>query len=227
MGTLATTPQPASTGPLGGSTGAKIDDAGEAVQRHSYGFFALIALCFLLPFVAVTCSGTELASLQGLDLAIGGEAEINEDVEQQMEDLGQGLGGEGTLETESASGEEFEMNAFALAALIAAAAGALLMFALKGRARNMAAILCAAVIVAGLILLRFDDQLKVEEQQGDFPGGEIPISLEYKFGYWLALLLAVIVGAVHVLALKDRPRPTPIGRSPEPPPPIGGPPPAP
>ena len=220
--TLATSPQPAGSSTTG-SAATKAGDAGEAIQKHSYGFFALIALCFLLPFVAVTCSGSELASLQGLDLAIGGEAEVNEEFEQQMEDIGQGFGGQGTVETETTtSDEKVDMNVFALAALIAAVAGAVLMFVLKGRARNLAAILCAVVILAGLILVRFDDQLKVEEQ-GDFPGGT-PITLEYKFGYWLALLLALIVGAIHILALRDKPGSNPIGRSPEPPPPVGGPP---
>ncbi|MGH2753657.1 MAG: hypothetical protein ACRDLB_04425 [Actinomycetota bacterium] len=189
----------------------QFDPAAEKVRRFSYGFWLLIILCFFLPFLSVTCSGTELITATGLDFVIGGEVEINEEFEEAFEDpFGTGETDLGTEPTEKDVPEEFESVAeddsvdpsvFAILALAGAIAGLVLAFAIRSGRRDMLLSVVALVIILSLIIFRFDVGIDTEGAAG--------LSVDYRYGYWLAMLLALVAGIAHYNAVRKQKRPPP------------------
>lgn len=147
--------------------------------------FVLGILCFLLPFIEVSCSGQKLASFTGLQLITGSE-------------LQSPMGGEP---------QKYGLEPFALISMLCFVAG--VVFALqvsKYVARNMVIISSASLISMFILKVRIDGAITKNS-------ASIPITVNYLSGYWLAcisgisglllgLYLLKIIPAIEISGIK-------------------------
>ena len=179
-----------------------VDKAAEGTRRVSPVMFAVIGLAFLLPFVTVKCSGQDLVSMKGLDLVTGAEPDINEEFEESFNDFGEGFevdGEETQVETEQfVESDENDPNIWAIIALGSAIAGLVVSLVLRLRARTLGATITAGLVFLALIILRFDLSGDLDEAQGI-------VTIDYRFGYWIALLLALVLLLAHGMELLRKP----------------------
>ena len=172
-------------------------------------------LAFVLPWVAVSCQGVDLATASGLDL-IQGKMTANPEASQQMASQMGGLGGDmgdvSVNENPAAKSPDLGMNFFAVGAAAVIVIGLLLTFmgGAKSAGRNA---LLTSLLAAGLVFgatWQFKEQLKAEsasDQQASsadnpFGGGEmagigadmIDAMIQYRLGFW-AVLGALVVAA--------------------------------
>ena len=155
------------------------------VRWLSPPLFAAAILCFLLPFVSVSCSGQgepiEAATSRGVDLVTGGDPRLNPD-------LVRAFGEEGFA-------PDLGPQPFAIAAVAAALAGLALALTPRRWAR-LAAGVAAIGGVASLLLLRSRVESQVAAQSGsDLPG--LGFIVRYEIGYWLALGFLAAATAVQ------------------------------
>jgi hypothetical protein len=149
----------------------------------------LVALCFALPFVAVSCDTPIRASAQytGADLVVGGAPTVSvaeRGAAQQDDEL---------------ADEPIDVQPAAVVALLAILAGILVAFLPGRRARvygGVAAVAATVVLLAvNQILVQRELSREVERELGsDLPagtsGGDF---VEARYGFWLALSLASAV----------------------------------
>jgi hypothetical protein len=144
--------------------------------RLSPALFALICVCFVLPFATVSCNGAE-TSFTGVQLAtrtvpVGGHVDgsgCSADIGTCVEQKGSSL---------------------ALVALVAAVVGLLL--GLFGAAKGPG--WCAASGIAAMVGIGI---------RGFDPLGP---TVTFRIGYWLILLLFLTVGCTHVVYARHRRR---------------------
>jgi hypothetical protein len=168
-------------------------------------------LAFVLPWVAVSCQGVDMATASGIEL-IQGKMTANPEASREFgAQFGGGLDG-ATVETSATSQPELGMNYFALAAAVVIVAGLALTFmgAAKTAARNaIVTSLLAAALSYGAIW-QFKEAVKAESAQDQsadasdspFAGGEmagmgeeiINSMVQERFGYW------IVIGALVVAA---------------------------
>ena len=190
-------------GPAGkttGNAGAYVERAEHQTRRFSPGFFGVIALCFLLPFVSITCTGSRIVTITGLDFVTGAKVEIDKEFQESLDfgeefDTGDAQDAAGDVDIEGAEDDRVERNMFAIAALGAAILGLVLTLVLKRRGRDLAAAILAGIVLLGLLIFRFDTS-------NDAAGGEGIVAVEYRFGWWVAVLLAVALVIAHARALR-------------------------
>lgn len=166
----------------------------------------LVALLgFILPWVVVSCSGTEILQATGIQLMTG-DLQPTAAFEQAQAQAQAQPSGEG-------SEENLDPSIPAIAAFAAIAIGLLLSLVTKGRAAA-GVIMIAAIAGLGLSYYAVDklgsDLASSMEQgtgqsQSDNPfasggpsGGQMPLQVEEKEGYWLTL---GALGAALILAL--------------------------
>jgi hypothetical protein len=167
----------------------------------------LVALCFALPFVAVSCDTPIKASAQytGADLVVGGSPSVSVD-----------QGGAAQQQDELAD-EPIGVQPAAVVALLAVLAGILVAGLPGRRARVYGGVAAAAATVVLLavnqILVEGYLSREVEREVGsDLPdgtsGGDF---VEARYGFWLALALAsaVLLYQCFELYREVRPRPRP------------------
>jgi hypothetical protein len=209
-------------------------DATETARRFSPALFGIIAICFLLPFVAITCSGTEMFQLQGLDLVTGtelGQDDLSSEFRDGFQQLEDGFGGVVT-EEDSGDNDKIPAEPAAIVALALAIIGLVVGFAVKGDRGPLLSALIGILGVLALIALRM--MFKVEPEPGasaeEVQQVESLIGYDWGIGWWIALLLFLVQPILHFGALRDRfapRRPTTSGGSPSgapPPSPPAGPP---
>jgi hypothetical protein len=167
--------------------GAKL---GDQVRERSPFMFLVIGLCFFLPFVSISCSGQDIATLSGVQLVTGAEVEVDPAFVEQMEEAFGAEGSDVPQET-----EETDPSIWAIVALAAAVIGVVAGFVTKGRTRAMASLVAALVGLAGLIGLRFDLQGDVSEAEG-------LVSISYKIGYWIVALLFLALALAHGMFMR-------------------------
>jgi len=141
------------------------------VKRRSAGVriapYAFAILCFILPFVEVSCSGVEMASYTGVQLVAGTEV------------------------TNSTSEETDRVppNGLAITALAALVVGLLLSLS-PDRTNSLVAGAMGVVSLASMLLLKVKIDARVMKVASGFP-----VSVDYKAGYW-GLCIASLVGAL-------------------------------
>lgn len=137
--------------------------------------FGLALICFLLPWVNVSCSGQKVVTFSGTDLAIGK-----------------------TINIPQAFGPSKKQNARdgrATIAFIAGLAGILSGFLVKAdRIKAITAAVCGGIGSVSLYLLSKLDSEIAAQAAG-------MISVGYQFGFWIAMLLFLGAGIVNVLDL--------------------------
>jgi hypothetical protein len=184
-------------------------------------------LAFVLPWVAVSCQGVDIATASGIEL-IQGTMTTNPEASQQFgARFGGGLDG-ATMETSETSQPELGMNFFALGAAVVIVVGLAMTFigAAKSAARNtLATSLLAAALSFGAIW-QFRESVKAESTRDQsasaadspFGGGEMAgmgedilnSMLQERFGYWIvigALIVAAGAGGLGMAAAAAPARP--------------------
>jgi hypothetical protein len=174
----------------------------------------LVALCFALPFVAVSCDSPEVsvtAEYTGTDMVVGGEPAVSVSGDQVPEEPGE-------------ADEALGVQPAAVLAIAAIVAGILVAF-LPGRRTRLlggAAAASAAVLflVVSQILMQGDLAGRIDTEVGsDLPDGAgAGDFVHVQYGFWLALVLASAVALYNCVEfyLGARPQPSPVTSSPQP-----------
>lgn len=199
------------------------DDVVEKARRFSPAMFAVIAVCFFLPFVALTCAGQELFSVKGIDLVTGTEItedDLSGDVRDSLQQFEEGFG-ETPTDDSADENDKLDPQLWAIVALAAAVVGVVGGLVLRDRRGRLLSAISGIVGAVSLILLRatFDVESGADAGQEI---GQVSIGYEWRLGWWLALLLFLVQPLLHLIsgrrmvAAGDTPLPT------TPPPPVSG-----
>ncbi|HEX8143780.1 MAG TPA: hypothetical protein VF553_14370 [Pyrinomonadaceae bacterium] len=141
------------------------------VKKFRWTTFALILLCFFLPFVQVSCREQKLMSITGFQLAFGMELE-----EPQMF---------GPTRTRKVPGE-----ALVLLTLLATLAGLGCSF-LKGKLGFLLPAICGACGLLFMLIVKVRLDNDVLRQGGGL------LTLEYLFGFIVTCLLLLVSAGVN------------------------------
>jgi len=213
----------------------------------SPAMFAVVVICFLLPFISISCDASalqdpfggtespiagptpipgfpggggevELTKATGFDIVFGTSAEV--------EGLG-GLGALGGQTTEQGSWADLDGRIWVILALVAAVAG-LGLSLLRGGIGALGAVVMGIAVAATLFIFRLVASPNLDAAQAG-PGADA-VSLNFKIGWWLALIFGALAAGTGVwLAMRGDEPPVAgeLGAPGEPPPPAGEPPPPP
>jgi hypothetical protein len=189
---VSTAPEGTGTPPPGSGSGSQsLQGIGRKVneesQRRSPFMFAVIGLCFFLPFISISCSGQRLATLSGVQLVTG--ADITVDADELTQELGDAFGAPADEDAPPET-QENDPSVWAIIALAAAVLGVVVGFVTKGRTRAIASLTAAVLGLGGLIGLRFD-------LEGDLSEAEGLVTVDYRIGYWIAALLFLVLAIAH------------------------------
>ncbi|HEX8654123.1 MAG TPA: hypothetical protein VF693_02720 [Allosphingosinicella sp.] len=177
------------------------------------GAKAIALLCFLLPFVTVSCAGQPLARITGMQLATG-----------SIQPIGQngmpGAPGGGAATTS----QHYGLDIFALAAAVLIIIALVLTFVL---ARRRAALIAMVLAAVAAVLLVFDVFVRIKGaataqiREGMGSGGTAPsgagadferqmqqmvnsISVDPALGFWLCILALVAAIVVNNMVRSRR-----------------------
>ena len=151
--------------------------------------FGLILFCFLFTFIEVDCGGSTIAKIQGIDLALDGSPKLvgmlaNEEL------MGEEMGMENSM-------DEGAFNFWALIAFLAAAAGLGLYFLIDGKKYVQATAAAGIIAALCLLMLRFTFGSDIDGE------AEEMIELDYKFPFWIALLVSLGLGISSFMKLRE------------------------
>jgi len=139
----------------------------KTTKKISASFFALILICFFLPFVSVSCQNLSILKLSGIELVTG--------TTMKMPSLGS-----------QSEEEKIPADARAIFALTAAAVGLGTSFSEKRRSTLFSAI-SAVIGFSSLLWLKSSLDSEIAKQGSDFMG----IKVTYESGFWGAFLLFI------------------------------------
>lgn len=150
------------------------------IKTFSPSIFALIVLCFFLPFLDISCSGETIETLSGIELAVG----------KTLKDPA-------VSSSINADNDRTDAEPLAIAALACGIVGLAVSFA-----KNIMGTLAATVMgLAGSITtlwLKFKLDSDIAELSKEL--GQL-VQIEYKIGYWLVLLLFLVAVGLNGLLL--------------------------
>lgn len=183
-------------------------------------------LAFVLPWAAVSCNGTDLATASGIELIQGTMSQNPQAAEQFAASMGMPGGGATTQEPTSAP--RLEMNVFALGAAIAVVVGLALTF--LGRIAPVAALI-TSLLAAGLVygaVWQFKQEIMksdtMQQQGGGMSGspfgpgpsmGDMAAMNQFganmadqlvqeRIGFWLAIGGLLVAAGASGVALASR-----------------------
>jgi len=218
-------PQPAPLfhGPRPDAAPAPAAGSAGSTQKLAAGAFAAALLCFLLPFFHISCMGNKILTIKGITLVTGGKAEISSDMKSMMKGATEMPGVE--MKTGPTEGDkDIPSEPLALVAVIACAAG-LVLSLLKGKPGALAGIIAA---VGGIVLLfallskvNADVQKGAKKEKGGGPVAtakaddpmaaamgksleqsmEGMIKVEAAMGFTLAVILLVVAAVLDIVAV--------------------------
>lgn len=157
------------------------DKSGYKEKIISPTIFGIIIICFLLPFVKVSCSGQHIANITGLQLITGFSIE-------QPSIFGQ-----------ESKTERVDPQPLIILALFCALLGLILSFIRKRKIILISAIVCLPAIISLFIFKSALDAKILKE------GGGL-IQAKYGSGYWLVILffiLSIIFNLMYFLQKKE------------------------
>lgn len=155
--------------------------------------FGLAALCFLLPFITVSCSGTKLITVTGLDL-VTGSRQINTGSGFNMEVKG--------------GNNKIDRELFAILAFLLALGGLVLALLRKVPAKILGLISAAGTVCMLLLYRSLNHQATVQGEG---------VKVEFEPGFWLTIVVFIAGIVLHFLPMADE-KPTAVqGEVPPPP----------
>jgi len=164
------------------------------IKRYqSSANFISIVICFFLPFIDVRCNDVPLKQLNGFQLATGTTIKVGNDEtlpkdESKAFDLNR-------------REQHVDRNYFAFVALVLAIA-ALMLSLLLPKAPEIFMGLIGFSGLLCLLLMRIKLNHSIENEEGSY--GQYNISINYLYGYWLALVLFAFAGATNLLRYIDK-----------------------
>ncbi len=148
-------------------------------------FFILIA--FFLPWITISCSGTELVDASGYEMATG--IKVDDEVSSETD----------SSDTDDSDGYLLIIPIMALLTLVVAG----VRLAAVGTSQMAAVVyLVAGAFGLGAHLIEFI-QLQSDISDLEETSGEI-IELSYKFGWWLSILGLIAVLVAAFVAFRER-----------------------
>lgn len=136
----------------------------------SPAMFALIVLCFFLPFVTVSCENQQIASVSGIQLVTGTS------IENQY----------------TGDKEEIPADTKVIVAFACAVAGIIIGFQ-KGKIKNGLSAILGAIGFIALILFRVGFDTRVAER------GDGMLKAQFESGLWITMVLFIIATIAHVI----------------------------
>lgn len=153
-------------------------------KKISPALFGIALICFLLPFVNLTCQGSKVSTLTGLQLVAGGKMEVPS------------MGG-------GKQYQKFKGEPMALIAFLCGLAGVGLSF-LTGKKNN------GITAVAGVMGVIFLFLLKSSIEDGVLKNAGGMVQIDYAIGFYFVLMLyisAIAVNAYSFLSVKPESSP--------------------
>jgi hypothetical protein len=161
-------------------------------RKFSPAAFGLALLCFLLPFVHISCAGEKVIGFTGVQLVLGTEvssADVDASVRQSMGmDMGTGSGLSQALQ--GSSRQKVGPELWAIAAFLAAAVGLGVSF-IKDKRRWLGGTIASGIGAVALLVLKLKIDHDIARE------GEGLLEAQYAIGYCLALLVFVGAAALH------------------------------
>jgi hypothetical protein len=149
------------------------------MKRHAISptLFVIGLICFILPWLSVSCQGERVVTLSGVELITGKTIQGNDRVSSQP-----------------AAG-------FILLVLLIGLAGTV-MLRNDFEGQRIWATICGILVLGGVFLTKFllERQIQGEIVRHNGRGAPGPIVLvEPMFGYWLLLLATVAIGLLYII----------------------------
>jgi hypothetical protein len=161
--------------------------------------FGLVLLLFLLPFVAVSCGSNQqqvTATFTGIDMVVAGQPDIT----------GSGISDEEADDINGLFLDQYDSEPFAILALLVllGAMGSALVQPARQRLTAQTALAALAVLLVVTAEARAVHRLEDVHlpTNPDNPGGELPQGVAHPlYGFYLVLILLILLAAAHGLAL--------------------------
>lgn len=154
----------------------------------SLSLFAVIIICFFLPFISITCGDTKIATLKGTDLAFGTRVNYRD------------------IDSSTAS-RNVDPEALALLPFILSIAGLVvsIVYLVSNPAKYKSSfiILCilSSIIFISLLALQFKLKSDIRTESGEVG---FSLKLNYEFGYWIALILSLLTALLNLYLVSTR-----------------------
>jgi hypothetical protein len=146
------------------------------LKKISASMFALILICFFLPFITISCQSQDVITMTGLQMATGVEISVPNSLPTNLSSID-------SLSSLTES-KKIPGNSTAVLAFCTAAAGLTTTLLLKNRQQKY--LIPAISGGLGTLLLLF---LKSNTDDSVLKQGSGMIKINYGLGFWLALIL--------------------------------------
>ncbi|MBE9031319.1 hypothetical protein IQ266_16410 [filamentous cyanobacterium LEGE 11480] len=167
----------------------------DILSKVSPSIFALIIICFFLPFTTVSCQNAKIATLSGFQVATGADVEQTSGLAsslgnmKELQDLSKEVSKAANVEVPKPKAQKIKGNPIAGVVLAMAFAGIAMSFvAIRQKAMIEAAIAGVGAVMMFILKLTIDGEIT---KQG---GGMFQV--DYEIGYWLTMIL--FIGAIGV-----------------------------
>lgn len=139
----------------------------EKNKKISVSLFIVLLMCFILPFVMISCQGQEIVTLSGFELATG----------KDLSDI-------------TGDDERIPSNPLIIVTLLAIAASIGYCFKADKVNSLILAVISAASFIMLLIFKSNFTQRLMQETSG-------VLSIQYKFGFWAAVFISAVTAAFN------------------------------
>lgn len=165
------------------------------LNKVSPSIFALIIICFFLPFTTVSCQSAKIITLNGFQVATGAEVDQTAGLAsglsgmQELQDLSEQMAKAANRPAPQQKAQKIKGNPLAGVILATAFAGIAMSFvAMRQKVLIEAALAGVGIVMMFILKLTIDGEI-TKQGQGLF-------RVDYEIGYWLTLIL--FVGAIGV-----------------------------
>lgn len=167
------------------------------------GLFLLALVCFLLPFIELSCNHQAYVKLSGVDLAFGtriDSSDLEQDFKVQMRNELNNMGDEQKAADKKNDTDKIEMEPLVLGAFICLSLAMLASLFLRKRASGLIA---GILSIATIVLLFAYQSKKIEETQHDVL---IDMSVRFLYGFWVTLGISLLAGIISIMYAWKRPQ---------------------
>lgn len=164
------------------------------------GFFTVLILFFVLPFLEIKCNESKLGSISGYSLITGGDMKMED---SSMMEYVKNSKDFSLLDQQRKKQTDY----FSLTSLILLALGAILSLVLK-KFREETSVIISVLVICILLAFRSIMLHEWEKQMGSVPDmlSYVRITLNFALGFWLIILGSTIIAALNAyyIILKRR-----------------------
>jgi len=158
----------------------------------STGGFAAILFCFFLPFMDLKCNDALIAEVSGIELITGQDIHNAPQLPDTL-----------LKDEQNEEATHIDRNYFAVTAFILALAGLILSFAM-GKMKEM--FLTIIGLAGAMCLFMMKIQLMSKIAKDTDATAKYIVNIEFVFGYWLTLILFLIVAFLNLYVFMEESR---------------------